>query len=158
MIATRRSVVLLVLAASCAKPSVATNDDNQSATASAPASAAATATGTPATRVKKNPNLIVEAEFREPAVQGMDALKAIRFLRPSFFRVSGDQSFVSGAPGFVQMSMDYGPLQPVRQLSAIQTTLLYAVRYLDANEAQNRFGLNANGGPVIVLLSSKHSQ
>ena len=32
--------------------------------------------------------------------------------------------------------------------------LLFEVRYLDINEAANRFGLNANGGPVIVVLNS----
>ena len=29
------------------------------------------------------------------------------------------------------------------------------VRYLNAEQAQGRFGLNANGGPVIVLLYNK---
>jgi hypothetical protein len=37
----------------------------------------------------------------------------------------------------------------------LRTDLLYEIRYLDVSDAQNRFGLNANGGPVIVLLSNK---
>jgi hypothetical protein len=28
------------------------------------------------------------------------------------------------------------------------------VRFLNAEQAQGRFGLNANGGPVIVLVSN----
>ena len=32
------------------------------------------------------------------------------------------------------------------------------VRYLNADQAQNRFGINANAGPVIVLVSNKDAQ
>jgi len=85
----------------------------------------------------------------------MDALKAIRYLRPTFFRPSGPQSFSNTTAGLVQFSMDFGPLRPVSELATLRTDLLYEIRYLDVSDAQTRFGLNANGGPVIVLLSNK---
>ena len=131
---------LLVIAASCArnKPSIETADP-----------------GLVSSRVAKNANLISEEELRDPVIQSMDALKAIRHLRPSFFRGTGPQSFSNGNAGGVQISHDYGPLQPVGQLQAINTLSIVQVRYLGINEAQNRFGINANGGPVIVLLSNK---
>jgi hypothetical protein len=35
----------------------------------------------------------------------------------------------------------------------VNPALLFEVRYLDIAEATNRFGINANGGPVIVILN-----
>jgi len=37
----------------------------------------------------------------------------------------------------------------------VDVRTLQEVRYLTAVEAQTRFGITANGGPVIVVLSSK---
>ncbi|MDB4892310.1 MAG: hypothetical protein JWL61_4165 [Gemmatimonadetes bacterium] len=102
-----------------------------------------------------NPNVISKAELDSPVIASMDALKAIRYLRPSFFRTSGQQSFSNGSAGQVQFSMDFGPLRPLSELASLRTDLLYEVRYLDPSDAQNRFGVNANGGAAIVLLSNK---
>jgi hypothetical protein len=43
----------------------------------------------------------------------------------------------------------------VSNLSAVDTRSLVEVRYLNANDAQSRFGINANGGPVIVVLTTR---
>ena len=102
-----------------------------------------------------NGSVISKEELQSPVIASMDALMAIRYLRPSFFRTTGPQSFSNGSAGLVQFSMDYGPLRPVGELASLRTDLLYEIRYLDASDAQNRFGINANGGPVIVLVSNK---
>lgn len=143
MIALRCCVVAcLVIAASCAKTSASSGDG---------------ATPGPSTsaRAMRNPNVITAAELHDPVIISMDAMKAIRYLRPSFFRTSGPQSLSNDLAGQVQISPDYGPLQPLAQLTSFTTITLYEVRYLDINEAANRFGINSNGGPVIVLLTSK---
>jgi hypothetical protein len=137
----RRSVaLLLVLAASCAKPAASTG-------AASPAPSAS--------RVQRNPDVISREELQDPTIAGADAMTAIRQLRPSFFRTRGPQSFSNATAGQTQISQDFGPLQPVNNLSAIETRSLVEVRFLNAVEAQNRFGINANGGPVIVLLTTK---
>jgi hypothetical protein len=139
MLARRYSVAfLVVLAAACAKPAA-------SSSASVPA----------ASRTQRNPDIISREELQDPAVAGGDAMTAIRQLRPAFFRTRGPQSFSNASAGSVQISQDFGPLQPVGQLSSIDTRSLVEVRYLNAVEAQNRFGINANGGPVIVLLTTR---
>ena len=51
---------------------------------------------------------------------------------------------------------DVGPLPDVSTLKATNTMGLVEVRYLKADEAALRFGLNANGAPVIVLLHNKN--
>jgi hypothetical protein len=112
--------------------------------------------GTP--KAARDKDVISREELQDPVLIGMDALRAIRFLRPSFFRESGPQSFMNSSAGTVQFSMDFGPLLPLSQLAALPGITLqtvYEVRYLDASGAATRFGLNANGGPVIVVVSNK---
>jgi len=130
--------VLLVAGVACAQK---TTSSSTQATAAAP-------------RVRKNPDVISQEELRDPTIAGADAMTAIRQLRPAFFRTRGPQSFTNATAGLVQVSQDYGPLQSVNALVAVDTRSLVEVRYLNANDAQNRFGINANGGPVIVLLTT----
>jgi len=99
--------------------------------------------------------VISVAELRDPVVASMDLLKAIRYLRPNFLRTTGPQSFTNADAGKVHYSLDFGPIRPVSELVTLTTAMLIEIRYLDVNDAQNRFGLNANGGPVIVLLNNK---
>lgn len=121
--------------------------------------AAGSSAGAPE-RVGRDPNIISQAELSDPAIAGRDANYAIQQLRPAFFRTRGSQTMRTGsdpasAPGLVRISQDFGPLQPVGALTAIDTRPLIEIRYLDAVAAQARFGINANGGPVIVLLTTK---
>ena len=138
MIARRSLALLLVLSASCAKPA---------ATMAGSAPAGATA--------RRDPNLITRAELEDPTIAATDAMTAIRQLRPAFFRTRGPQSLRNQSAGLVQVSRDYGPLHPLDDLNTVEVRSLQAVRYLDAVEAQSRFGIQANGGPVIVVLTSK---
>jgi hypothetical protein len=143
MIAIRRSLVaVLFVAASCAKSSTST-----------PASGGS-AGPTLGQVVRKNPNVITTAELRDPVIVPMDAEMAIRQLRPAFFRYGGPTSF-DGSGGRVQISVDYGPLQSIDQLKTMSAMSFIEIRYLDPNNATNRFGLNANAGPAIVLLTNK---
>jgi len=140
MFAHRRFlVVLLVAGAACAQKTTST---------------VATVAPQGSTRLRKNPDLIIQEELRDPTIAGTDAMTAIRQLRPAFFRTRGPQSFSNARAGLTQISQDFGPLQPVDNLKGIDTRSLVEVRFLNAVEAQNRFGINANGGPVIVLLTS----
>ena len=139
MFARRTLALLLVLAASCAK---------------SPSSTATSAPSPSASREARNPDVISRSELQDPTIASTDAMTAIRQLRPAFFRTRGPQSFSNAKAGQTQISQDFGPLQPVDNLKAIDTRSLVEVRFLNDVEAQNRFGINANGGPVIVLLTS----
>jgi hypothetical protein len=140
MFARRTLAVLLVLTASCSKPASST-------ASSAPAPSVS--------REGRNPDVISLAELQDPTIAGTDAMTAIRQLRPAFFRTRGPSSFSNTKAGLTQISQDFGPLQPVDNLKAIDARSLVEVRFLNAVDAQSRFGINANGGPVIVLLTSK---
>jgi hypothetical protein len=132
-------VVLLVAGAACAQKTASTSS---------------TVAPQGSSRARKNPDVISQEELRDPTIAGTDAMTAIRQLRPAFFRTRGPMSFQNTTAGQVQVSQDYGPLQSVNALSAVDTRGLVEVRYLNANDAQNRFGINANGGPVIVLVTT----
>jgi hypothetical protein len=132
--------VLIVLSSACASSQA---NDNELRAVEPPA--------------KKNPNVISQAELIDPAITSRDAFTAIRMLRPHFFSYRGPTSF-SGSSGETRISYDYGPLQPLSQLTGTNTMSLVEVRFLNAEAATARFGLNADGGAVIVLVSNKSAQ
>jgi hypothetical protein len=103
---------------------------------------------------RRNPNVITEEELQAPDIISRDALTAIRHLRPNFFAYHGPTGSQGTGGGEVKLSHDYGPLQSVETLKAMNTFGVKEVRYLTAEEAGLRFGLNANASPVIVLLSN----
>jgi len=141
MSARRTLAILLVLTVSCSSSKSASSTAN-------------TAPRPSATREQRNPDVISRAELQDPTIAGTDAMTAIRQLRPAFFRTRGPQSFSNATAGLTQISQDFGPLQPVDNLKGIDARTLVEVRFLNAVEAQTRFGINANGGPVIVLLTT----
>jgi hypothetical protein len=111
--------------------------------------------GAPApARIERQTNVISSEELQDPAIYSRDAYTAIRHLRPNFFTYHGPNSFQSST-GLLHISVDYGPLQDLQQLSKMTTMGIAEVRYLNGEQAQARFGLNANGGPVIVLVYCK---
>jgi hypothetical protein len=110
--------------------------------------------GVPVARRVRNSSVISREELQDPAVAPNDAMTTIRQLRPAFFMTRGPLSIKNVTAGQLQISQDYGPLQKSSALSTIDTRSLVEVRYLNATDAQARFGINANGGPVLVLLTS----
>ncbi len=113
--------------------------------------------GAPApSRVQRQANVISAEELQNPAVTSRDAMSALRTLRPHFFAYRGPTGTSEAGAGEVMVSSDYGPLQSVQTLKGMNTLGLVEVRYLKSDEAALRFGLNANGAPVIVLLHNKN--
>jgi hypothetical protein len=131
---------LLVLAASCSS-----------------SSKTSTAAGAPSpSRVQRNSYVISQQELQDPVVVSKDAMSALRSLRPNFFSYHGPTGSSEPGAGGVMVSNDYGPLQSAQTLKGMNTMGLVEVRYLKPDEAALRFGLNANSGPVIVLLHNKN--
>jgi hypothetical protein len=108
----------------------------------------------PVAHHKRNSAVISREELQDPTVASNDAMTTIRQLRPAFFMTRGPLSIKNVTAGQLQISQDFGPLQKSSALSTIDTRSLVEVRYLNATDAQARFGINANGGPVLVLLTS----
>lgn len=132
---TRCMAALLAITLACATRTVSPND-------------------VPVTHHKRSSNVISREELQDPTVASNDAMTTIRQLRPAYFMTRGPLSFKNTSAGLLQISQDFGPLQKSSALSTIDTRSLVEVRYLNATDAQARFGINANGGPVLVLLTS----
>ena len=109
-------------------------------------------------KAKKDPYVITRDELMDPQITSRDALTGLRYLRPSFFSYRGPVTPNDHKAGHTQISQDYGPLRPVDELATMNTMTFVEVRFLNAEAAQGRFGLNANGGPVIVLVSNKEAR
>jgi len=107
-------------------------------------------------RAKRASNVIATDELQAPAIISRDAYAAIRMLRPNFFSYRGPTGSSEAGAGEVMVSHDYGPLMSVQSLKTHNTMGIVEVRFLNAEEAGLRFGLNANGAPVIVLLHNKN--
>jgi hypothetical protein len=131
---TIRMAALLAITLACATKTASTNGDA-------------------APHHVRNSDVISREELQDPAVVSNDAMTTIRQLRPAFFMTRGPLSIKNITAGQLQISQDFGPLQKSSALSAIDTRSLVEVRYLNATDAQARFGINANGGPVLVLLT-----
>jgi hypothetical protein len=107
-------------------------------------------------QAKRATNVISSEELQAPEIVSRDAYAAIRMLRPNFFTYRGPSGSAEAGAGEVMVSHDYGPLMSVQSLKTHNTMGIVEVRYLTAQEAGGRFGLNANGAPVIVLLHNKN--
>jgi hypothetical protein len=107
-------------------------------------------------RTARNSTVISEQELQNPAIISRDLMSALRTLRPNFFAYRGPTGSSEAGAGEVMVSHDYGPLQSAQTLKGMNAMGLVEVRYLKPDEAALRFGLNANGGPVIVLLHNKN--
>lgn len=107
-------------------------------------------------QAKRATNVISSEELQAPEILSRDAYAAIRMLRPNFFAYRGPSGSSEAGAGEVMVSHDYGPLMSVQSLKTHNTMGIVEVRYLTAQEAGGRFGLNANGAPVIVLLHNKN--
>lgn len=136
------TAALLVLSVSCASSQQTASGGNEAQAV------------TP--RAKRAGNVISADELQAPAVLSRDAYAAIRMLRPNFFSYRGPTGSSEAGAGEVMVSHDYGPLMSVQSLKTHNTMGIVEVRYLNAEEAGLRFGLNANGAPVIVLLHNKN--
>ena len=140
LIATAAAAVLTIACASSQQTSSTASNEAQSVTP----------------RTKRVGNVISSEELQAPEVLSRDAYAAIRMLRPNFFTYRGPSGSAEAGAGEVMVSHDYGPLMSVQSLKTHNTMGIVEVRYLTAQEAGGRFGLNANGAPVIVLLHNKN--
>ena len=110
---------------------------------------------------------VSEVEFSEPWVIGGNALQALQLLRPQLFFghpttsltastvTQHGQLYVRETPeadaGGMLVSVNEGRPQSVDVLTILPARMVREMRYLRAVDATARFGINANGGPVLIV-------
>lgn len=111
------------------------------------ACASAPAAGTPAG--KTTGDVITRAELADPSLAGTSVLDAVRRLRPRFLnqRQTGLHAESEGA----QVSINGNQPGPLTDLARVEIGDVEEIRYLNAADANLRFGLASAMRPVLVV-------
>ena len=112
---------------------------------------AAAAATTHLPRPRRNANVITRDELSDPSLSGSTGLEAVRRLRPTFLTNRGAISLRDPNAGVVKVSIDGGTVGPLDDLDRVRTQEIRSIRYLSASDATQRFGVAANGSPVILV-------
>jgi hypothetical protein len=102
-------------------------------------------------RPRRNANVIGRDELADPSLQGVTGLEAVRRLRPTFLSNRGAISIGNPTAGVVKVSIDGSTIGPLDDLDRIRTNEIRSIRYLSASDATQRFGIAADGSPVILV-------
>lgn len=102
-------------------------------------------------RSRRIANVITRDELADPSLSGSTGLEAVRRLRPTFLANRGAISVRDPQAGSVRVSIDGGTIGPLEDLDRIRTNEIRSIRYLSASDATQRFGVAANGSPVILV-------
>ncbi|MGH7447657.1 MAG: hypothetical protein ACRELT_08855 [Longimicrobiales bacterium] len=91
-------------------------------------------------------NLITAEEMR--AAGYTDAFRAVQSLRPQWLQIRGPTSF--SRPEVIKVYLDGSLMGGPEQLRQIATSSISSIRFLDANEATQRWGLDHGNGAILV--------
>ena len=100
------------------------------------------------TRQRRDPNMITQDEIER--VTAANAYDAVQMLRPSFLRARGVPSSVSGMPDLAIVYLDGMKMGDVGQLQRIPTVGIVSIRYINAIDANQRYGRGHEGGAILV--------
>jgi len=100
------------------------------------------------TRQKRDPNLITQDEIER--VTATNAYDAVQMLRPSFLRTRGVTSAVTVMPEMAIVYLDGMKMGDVGQLQRIPTVGIVSIRYINAIDANQRYGRGHEGGAILV--------
>jgi len=94
-------------------------------------------------------DVVTRAEIADTAVS--NAFQALERLRPRWLRSRGPVSVEHPEAGNPVVYMDGTRFGPLRTLRQIGVEVIGEIRYMDPNEATNRFGAGHTGGVIMVL-------
>lgn len=105
---------------------------------------------------KRVRELIKREEIMASPQRESDLYAAIQALRPHFFeKPKGTRSITGMSKPIADIVVYFGPLkQP--GLEALHNVMAYdveEVRFLDAYLSESRYGVNANGGAIVVKIN-----
>ena len=101
----------------------------------------------PATSAPADRNAITEAELTPFA--GQPVRQAIQRLRPQFLRVRGPSTITNSAEAIV-VYLGTTRMGGISVLETIPSNTVKSVQYLSPSDATQRFGLDHNGGAIVL--------
>jgi hypothetical protein len=104
---------------------------------------------------KKSRDLITQEEIEKSGQKDQDIIAAIRSLRPHFLEgPRGTRTLGSGMIYPLVVVVDGRRQTGLDDLVTMMAKDVKEVRYLDPTRSQNEFGVNANGGAIVVKTIS----
>jgi hypothetical protein len=99
-------------------------------------------------RNQRDPNLITQDEIEKSTAA--NAYEAVQTLRPSFLHARGVPTTWQGTPQLAMVYLDGMKLGDATQLERITTVGIVSIRYLNAIDANQRYGRGHEGGAILV--------
>jgi hypothetical protein len=100
---------------------------------------------------KKQRDLITAEEIEKGGWKDRDLLSTIRGLRAHFLELpKGVRSISGGGNQYPLLVVIDGARQGQEILEQTLATDVKEIRYLEPSRAQNEFGINANGGAIVI--------
>jgi hypothetical protein len=113
--------------------------------------AALFATPSAASAQKKSKDLITSEEIMKSSQKDQDLIKVIQALRPHMLEgPRGLRSLGGGAINPLIVVVDNIRQPGLDALLSIRPDEVKEIRYLDPNRSQNEYGVNGNGGAIVV--------
>jgi hypothetical protein len=106
--------------------------------------------GASASRPIPSSNLITHDELSR--VQSMNALEAIRALRPDMLRNRGQTSILTSTGGDPVVYLDERRMGSLPALQNISVQNVMEIRYYSSTEAQQRWGMGHASGAIQVVM------
>ena len=121
--------------------------------AKAPVSGSSDEATAPAPR---NRDLITQADLEaDPSLRAQTVLEVVRALRPHFLNERGTTlPYADQEAGKVHASIDNARIVSVSELSGMHANDVVEIRYLNAAQAMQKFGIAARQGPVILVTTT----
>ncbi len=116
--------------------------------AGAPTPAAALSSGQPAAPIRRNANLITADEIATLGGRAETALQIVEQLRPAMLRPRGGAT--SGAEP-IATYVDGVKVGDVEGLRSVQAAMISEIRYLNPNDATQRFGTGHTSGAIVIV-------
>ena len=118
----------------------------------APGSGASDSAPAPTSR---NRDVITQDDLAsDPTLRAQSVLEVIRALRPQFLSERGTNTYSDPEAGKVHASIDNGRIVALSELSAMHANEMTEIRFLNAAQAMQKFGVVARQGPVILVSTA----
>jgi hypothetical protein len=101
-------------------------------------------------RPRRQADLISSEEIQ--GARFNNAYDLVQALRPNWIRGRGAQSINDPTAGVPVVYMDGSRLGAPDQLRQISPTDIESIRFLNATEAQARYGLGHTGGAIVIAM------
>jgi hypothetical protein len=117
--------------------------------AAASVSACSSGTGTETSEPRPDQSLITAEDIAEARVH--DAYEAVQALRPQWLTSRASRTLANSTPRVPAVFLDRMELGPLASMRGVAVGNIQEIRYHDATQAMNRFGIEYDSGIIQII-------